>query len=1738
MTGFRGSWKLLVVVLVGVTAFGCVSPAPPSPTETTELDRWLSESPLEREESAIPERDATPPRTVELESLEASVAPPAAEGDLPQPEYFSFTIPQPAYVSVSADSDAGAEIYLIDRSEGVIGQSGQAGIYDGRIDMLLDAGEYRVSVRTAFENDAARLSVNRFTEIETDSELLMSSAPGTLHQMTLNDFEQRSYWIRVTEEDPLLLEAMGRSLRDVRIWKDGVWVIERQPSVGSYSAVSGQSMGYVQAHFELEPGDYLVTFYGGARRSWEEESGENPFYVRRGARYLGSIVDAQTQISPMGRDAFVVSGDITVMEIENPDFVPAQMGISYYGDGQDRYRATNSIAIRESDESTRSRGMVSRSSDVRWLYVSGTPGDTVRIRAIPRRTEYRIDEPTAWSQYLISTISTLDSDHAIDATPIITRDRTAESPEEVIQSEALQVSTDTPIYREINLSQPAYFIADIDRAGRWAIVHDRGENSPVAIAMIPLRDINDIRVPDIVTSNPAGFDLEPGLHMVMLQPSSPGILRFVLYFQGSVSVMSDRRAAAMLSEQAPLPRGDVTYITEGGEIASGRTHTVVINERGGPTSALFVERLPLSMEEPVPFTLAPGEELAVQVYPRTGGSLSTGYSTIEVRRNGEVIPDGGSLPAGRSTLTLANNGSSTTTFILSLEEDFISRYAAPTIPPLEETYPILNAGGAVYHDYRRGQSRQFLLIVDAPAFYELQTTGRLATRLSVRTQVNPRGASTSSNGPGRNALIQSYFRPGTYLVDVGPTGNSEGRAGLVMTPLPLVDLGVLSEGVPYRSELEPGVGLLARAAVTEPGDFSFRTIGLYGSPTTRLEDADSWPVQTTTLGAGVYRYYSWPQTVWNRRLTSYDRIPDPVEYGDGEPWPLEVNGSYRRLWNETAGREPHQYVVALPATIPVSLRTASAMEWWITDADGSLIAEGSGNEDLELPSGSLTISIRTREENNNYSYEIALSTDVLADGIDQRVSRVPTDMPVVVEDSGIYELWSTGTWDLRADLATESDIVVASGDDRPGDWNFHLSRYLPAGTYELHVSESFPGSGSVTVHCQRRDEVRVGTQELPFDTRLQLDQTIIGIPFRSRRAGAVNIVADSSAAHLALYRGETLLAEGSSQLFVPLPADQEYLLRIRNESLNDSGVGLTIDPVDAVSITWDSASQLVIPPGAARIENDASVAVIVSSDGAAPLLSGATERAAREVGDGVLANPGGIIWSWNDGENPASARPLTVEPGRTRTFNMTDDDVALRLEGAPNRVRIIEIRTMAGYLGASQGPFPSTSAIRDWSAADMIRSSTVLGVVGEEVSQIWIWDGEPGAAGRRVEIGVAEFALVGERRLGLGDVMTLAPGEVVVIDSEGVSGIQLLLSPDMVAFASHAGTTTATVAARRDNRSAWLPGGRPIYVVNRGNEDRVARAQSTGNRELLTVSSTRLAETLLAAEGVVTMRIGSDPPEEAALCAWAVDPSVVVLLTDSGRRIPARSPSAERPYWTLPAVAGVLQIEAEAGPVAAWLGSEPEAGAAWATNSGRAVELTEGANPMSWSAQRWEFELDHETFVILGTENRGFMLLDPGGEQADLSPQIAIGSGTTRRVLAVLGIGTHSVITRPIAGEPQPDPLWFQTMDPVVISELIDPEPFFLGAGERAVFEFTVVTDGAVGVGLQAETDDFTTYLMDDQLNVVGSGRIYYRELVAGRYFFLVENGGRPMNVEPVILADQGSRTGVPEDVIESYRGE
>src|SRR5207237_8101545 len=96
----------------------------------------------------------------------------------------------------------------------------------------------------------------------------------------LDDFAQRSYWIEVSERRPVALEAAGRNLADLRLWKDGGWLVDAEPAIEAAQPVVGQPLRICRLSPKLEPGLYLLTAYGGVGQPWAEESRLHPFQLR------------------------------------------------------------------------------------------------------------------------------------------------------------------------------------------------------------------------------------------------------------------------------------------------------------------------------------------------------------------------------------------------------------------------------------------------------------------------------------------------------------------------------------------------------------------------------------------------------------------------------------------------------------------------------------------------------------------------------------------------------------------------------------------------------------------------------------------------------------------------------------------------------------------------------------------------------------------------------------------------------------------------------------------------------------------------------------------------------------------------------------------------------------------------------------------------------------------------------------------------------------------------------------------------------------------------------------------------------------------------------------------------------------------------------------------------------------------------------------------------------------------
>src|SRR5688500_18604376 len=100
-------------------------------------------------------------------------------------------VPRFGRYAVSVKTDQGAALHLVDRMAGPGAAEGVAGEQDGRLDVFLERGDYRVVVDGAERAKGnAALSVREFRELHEQPPLLVELKPV---EATLADLEQRSY---------------------------------------------------------------------------------------------------------------------------------------------------------------------------------------------------------------------------------------------------------------------------------------------------------------------------------------------------------------------------------------------------------------------------------------------------------------------------------------------------------------------------------------------------------------------------------------------------------------------------------------------------------------------------------------------------------------------------------------------------------------------------------------------------------------------------------------------------------------------------------------------------------------------------------------------------------------------------------------------------------------------------------------------------------------------------------------------------------------------------------------------------------------------------------------------------------------------------------------------------------------------------------------------------------------------------------------------------------------------------------------------------------------------------------------------------------------------------------------------------------------------------------------------------------------------------------------------------------
>jgi hypothetical protein len=1021
--------------------------------------------------------------------------------------------------AITASSPQGTALQLLDRIAGPGEIHGVAGKTDGRLDVFLDRGTHKiVTYAHAKGSGTARLAVHPFTERHAPQPPLLVELKPV--DGTLDDFEQQSYWVEVKERRPVLFEAAGRNLTDLRLWNNGDWLLDAAPHTEVVSPEPGHPLLICRLAATLDPGFYLLTAYGGTGQPWAEDNGSHPFHLRFGIPKLGAVGRARHTVSVFGLDRWLVPASATYFRIELAEARPAALRVARFSQ-QDPFSAYGSEARVEKNSllpvAEVEVGTEYRDDDLRLVTVTGAAGQPYMLQHFDRG-EPAFCGGRSWrlgveGRYWVSTVHSGDASDSVDATALIIRIprwRPTDPHIEPAATQVVELPSGASWARRCNLLEPLTLFVHVHSAGKYEIL-SRGTEAKFRIEPFLIYRPEHYEPPELRGAGSV-WDLEAGSYYVLTaQPEKKGIIDLALRPAGQTNAtdvfaehIGKDRAAELLSLRAAAQFPALV-------IDHDYQYTIFINQQPEVKVGMVLRPLPLDLTDPLPVIQKPGEQVSVPfrvAAPSVLRAEADDGSLVPVSVDGATPQKSQTVTTGEHHLDVRDVGGRQVHYALLVAP--LQLQASTPLPPLPDParaappkLEVLTAKQPRFFDLDRNADATFLLRADAPALYRLQSTGLLDTEGKLRTRTITAFDHALSNGVGHNFFIQQYLREGDYQITVSTLGRTKGHLGLTLERTQLVDGGALTPGIAAHVALPAGEAVGYTFAVAEAGDYRVRSMGVGTTFRMRVEDADGWPIEPPNITAdltrhfdpGTYRIVSLPEPVAARRITLLERIVDaPQRTGHG-PHTLPLATRVEHEWLEPAdgaARLPDTWELTVPAPVDVTIDLTNEMEGTLV-----LVGADAGRTPVatllpargwkgKLAMGRYRLEVACARPDNRHGYQIAVWPEQLVAGLERDVTA-PTSVPLSVGSDGLIQLSSFGPTDVRARLYDAQERLVASNDDGPDDWNFQIQARVPAGTYRLQVDPVVLESPKLLAppptptygYYRRRRRSEEGTEESP-----------------------------------------------------------------------------------------------------------------------------------------------------------------------------------------------------------------------------------------------------------------------------------------------------------------------------------------------------------------------------------------------------------------------------------------------------------------------------------------------------------------------------------------------------------------------------------------------------------------------------------------------------------------------------------
>jgi hypothetical protein len=801
--------------------------------------------------------------------------------------------------------------------------------------------------------------------------------------------------------------------------------------------------------------------------------------------------------------------------------------------------------------------------------------------------------------------------------------------------------------------------------------------------------------------------------------------------------------------------------------------------------------------------------------------------------------------------------------------------------------------------------------------------------------------------------------------------------------------------------------------------------------------------------------------------------------------------------------------------------------------------EQTGPQRLVLAPGDYTLRTQHSRADVAVSYQVALTTQAIAPGLATEV-EVPSQgelrLPLVVPRAGTLRLRTEGDSDVRCRLFSATGARLAASDDDGADWNCAITGPFAAGDYTLSIESETRTAGHTKVVAALAPDKDLGVLAAG---PVQLGPEVLSGLFP---AGDRNTVQElhatgqdpfgcslEDAAGVQLMRAEetrdcALLARGGAPLRLRLwNRGQRQALQIALLARPVGGAGALSDAGKAALATVPRAGRYATAEGlyclSAKPEETAQLLRPCGPQSAleegpvlfAPLGPAATAR--LDLREQVAELDAEQVSTWALSSQPLLARQkadgdrlllfdLRAPPGsRTQpvcAFTADGHASARRLdaEGCAASAGLAE-QALARAASASGVPGPATATLR---AIELGRSQGAL---------------EPGRTSLSLKGPAGRFALpAGPARLEL----LLASGAwAVLLDREG-GAVDLCAGVSSLKEGSLARCTLLDPGSDRAGQLAvWSPREPRVEVTLSllPAAPQLAALQAGGLREVRPLAPGVEAVLLkpepatrsFTAQGATRCLLErtSGAREEGCAGTLAAGEGAVLRLFHEGRplRVGVHAPGAAE---------SVFAGQANAAATGSLDVLEP----------GRAVALS-GSAPIER-----RLELTRELVLHLRAKGAVCALRSEAGAVLALD---GLGAGCS--IDRLLSPGRYRITARPFAAQTLEGDLLASIDEVLAAGEGVGDEQF-IGPGEARLLRFTTLSEGEVGLGLQAAADALFCTVLDQDQKALGTGCQQLLRLPQGRFLLQIRSpeGAPPLRVRPVLLGLSGANRGVPDDVL------